>query len=261
MPATGALSEPPGGNLPADRNYRTSFRSADKAEGYEHEYIQPGTTSGVLWELEQEILGEFFSVHSGKLSRGLDFACGTGRILSLVEKHVPETIGVDISDEMLEVARERCRDSTLVQADLTRDPDAVDGEFDLITAFRFFLEAEESLRESVLPWIRSRISRDGFFIANFHRNPTSLRGIYMRLRGRLAGKSIHTISLGTAKRMLEWHGFRIERVEGYAYLHYRGGGAARVRRRVERVLRHVPFLTRFASSFVVVARPVSARDF
>ena len=82
----------------------------------------------------------------------------------------------------------------------------------------------------------------------------------MRLRRRRAGKRLHTVSPREAKRLLARHGFRVERMEGYAYFYYRGRGAARLRRWIERGLRKVRPLTPFASSFIVIARPAAGTD-
>lgn len=54
----------------------------------------------------------------GVASRSLlDVACGTGRHAEAFRHHVPEVAGVDLSDAMLEVARQRLPGCELVRAD------------------------------------------------------------------------------------------------------------------------------------------------
>ncbi len=106
--------------------------------------------------------------------RYLDFACGTGRILSVLAPFFQEVVGVDISESMLYEARSKVEKASFHVVDLTsRDVDI--GRFDLITAFRFFGNAEPDLRRDVLGVLRSKLRHNGFLLLNNHRNPSSLR--------------------------------------------------------------------------------------
>ena len=60
------------------------------------------------WERQHlaRIVGRLFPTGVG---RYLDFACGTGRVTSVVAPLARESVGVDISPSMLEAARERCK--------------------------------------------------------------------------------------------------------------------------------------------------------
>ena len=55
---------------------------------------------------------------------------------------------------MLALARERCPHAKVILGDVTTTPGLAPGPFDLITAFRFFLNAEPTLRNEVLAWMR-----------------------------------------------------------------------------------------------------------
>ena len=57
----------------------------------------------------------------------LDFACGTGRIAATLQERVTKTTGVDISAEMLSVARNRLPGAELVCGDMVADPSIVPG--------------------------------------------------------------------------------------------------------------------------------------
>jgi SAM-dependent methyltransferase len=189
----------------------------------------------------------------------LDFACGTGRVLRYLESRVPVTIGVDVADEMLTLARPRCPDSRLVRHDVTEGthPDLPES-VDLITAFRFFLNAEAGLRLDVLSWMRAVLAPGGTLIANFHLNPHSLRGGY--LLARWGGRPrTPMISPRSAERILDQAGFEVLARYGYEYLPYRREGSrllfTAARRSVEvRLLDH-PRLGGLGGAFVVLATP------
>lgn len=71
-----------------------------------------------------------------RVKRLLDIGTGTGRVLQLLERHVEQGLGVDLSREMLAVARANLADPrfahyTLRQADMYQLP-VTEGSFDLI---------------------------------------------------------------------------------------------------------------------------------
>jgi len=105
--------------------------------------------------------------------RYLDFACGSGRILSLVAPFFNDVVAVDVSENMVQAAREKVPSAKFHLANITSQELDI-GQFDLITAFRFFGNAEDSLRNSVLNALRSHIKEDGYLLINNHRNPKSL---------------------------------------------------------------------------------------
>jgi SAM-dependent methyltransferase len=145
----------------------------------------------VLTNIETGFLEEIFAKELAgrrEARRALDFACGTGRVLSWLETKVPHVVGVDISASMLDLARQRIRSAELVCADLTSTPNAVPESFDVITALRFFPNAQQSLREQVITLLASRLNDDGIIIFNNHIRAESLnerlRKLMRRLRGR-----------------------------------------------------------------------------
>lgn len=156
------------------------------------------------WEahhLEQWLPGLF----PGGIPRYLDFACGTGRIVQRVEAHAGDACGVDVSDSMLNMARGKCRTARFVCADLTRG-DAEPGPFDLVTAFRFFGNAQDELREAALAAINLRLRPGGYLILNNHRNPSSL--LARRMAAVAEEMDLSHAKLGS---LLRRHGFEIAR--------------------------------------------------
>ena len=75
---------------------------------------------------------------------------------------------------MLEVAREIAPLSRVVQADLTRNDVLAGQKFDLITAFRFFPNAEPELRREAMETLCSKLRTGGCLVLNNHQNHSSL---------------------------------------------------------------------------------------
>ena len=147
------------------------------------------------------------------IPRYLDFACGTGRITSLLETYAGESYGIDLSESMLAQARRRCSRSSFVVGDITREPCAL-SRFNLITAFRFFGNAQDELRSAVLGKLHALLADDGYLILNDHRNPWSTRNLVARLHGEqpdvdLSHRKLH--------RLLEDSGFRARRTHGIGF--------------------------------------------
>lgn len=71
----------------------------------------------------------------------LDLGCGSGRMIAALAPHLRAIVGIDVSEDMLAVARRRCRDLANVQLlatagrDLAPFPDAA---FDLVLAVDVF---------------------------------------------------------------------------------------------------------------------------
>jgi SAM-dependent methyltransferase len=240
--------------------YRAVHQDAVHARCYDQQFWSPRSARALTWGLEQELLDLVLARDLDRRpSVAIDFACGTGRILSYLEGRAERTIGVDVSAQMLDLARRRCRRSQLIRHDVTEAPvPDLPAPVDLVTAFRFFLNAEPDLRAGVLDWMRGVLAPDGALVANFHLNPNSMRGLYLRARwaGRrrspmLAPREVETI--------LQAAGFRSTAYYGYEYLPYRRAGdrvlARRFRGRVEAALLDRPSLARLGGSFLVVARP------
>jgi len=157
------------------RDYRTSHLGHSFTKQYDDKLFKPGVFDAELWKREQQVLERIISKYSIK-GRLLDFACGTGRIITHLENHFDESIGLDISQDMLEHAKVKIKNSTLICGDVTRDHNLVEGKFDCITSFRFFLNAEDSLRREVLEFITNKLrSAESIFIFNIHGNTFSTR--------------------------------------------------------------------------------------
>jgi SAM-dependent methyltransferase len=240
-------------------SYRASHLGADKARSYDEDLWDPRAAKGLDWLVERQLLTGILDSGEVPAPRAAaDFACGTGRVLELLGSYVAAPVGIDISPDMLALARDRCPDATIVLGDVTTTPGLAPGPFDLITAFRFFLNAEPALRSQALGWMRSSLRPGGVLVANFHLNPRSIRGTYLRLRMPAATRP-PMVSIGSARQLFEAHGFHVRKVLGYSYLPYRRAGrtlrAPLARREVETRLAGARPIRRVAGSFLVVASP------
>ncbi len=229
---------------------------------YDEDLWDPRAAKGLDWLVEQQLLADVLRADVPSAARSAaDFACGTGRVLEFLGRYFPSPVGIDISPDMLALARERCPQATVVLGDVTTTPGLAPGPFDLITAFRFFLNAEPDLRNEVLTWMRGSLQPGGLVVANFHLNPASLRGTYLRARMPSAARP-PMMSVKKACRLFAAHGFAIRQILGYSFLPYRRAGQALLapaaRRAVETRLAGTEALLPVAGSFLLVAKLDSA---
>lgn len=138
--------------------------------------------------------------------RYLDFACGTGRITEQVAPLARQSTGVDISPTMIEEAKKKCPQTRFHLADLTQQ-DLDLGEFDLVTSFRFFGNAQDELREGALRAITKRLARGGHLLINSHRNPRALYALLDRATGGTSGSM--DLHLPKLRGLLARHGLDI----------------------------------------------------
>src|SRR5690606_32435128 len=128
----------------------------------------------MMWAMERDVLDEIVrECLGGRVTAYLDFACGTGRIVAHVEEYADYAAGVDVSADMLELARARTQRAELIECDMTRSSCFSDRSFQLITAFRFFPNAQAELRRDVMAVLVSLLDKDGFIVFNNHLNASS----------------------------------------------------------------------------------------
>lgn len=187
--------------------------------------------------------------------RYLDFACGTGRILGQLAPLARETVGIDISPSMLAEATRRVPTARLVHGDLTRDALAL-GTFDLVSAFRFFGNAQQSLREGVLRAIRDVLAPRGYLVLNNHRNPHALSALVGTLRNHPSGADLTHRKL---RRTLTAAGFDVVERHPIGAWMFRGSLMASAGSRPEREARNehrfgASWWSSIAPDTVIVAR-------
>jgi len=182
------------------REYHESFVTAD---------LKPHRA--MLWRLEQRALDDVLRKHLGTSTISqLDFACGTGRILAHFQSKVGSATGVDVSRSMMEVARQVAPRTEFIEADLTKQDVLGDRQFNLITSFRFFPNAEPELRQAVIRVLARHLAPGGVLVFNNHKNRNSIPRRVARMLGREAGDS--TMTHQEVQQLVTGAGLRIVEV-------------------------------------------------
>ncbi|WP_161813867.1 class I SAM-dependent DNA methyltransferase [Steroidobacter agaridevorans] len=184
------------------------------AKDYDTKLFSPGSFDAALWEREQRLLDRILQQHVTGRDSYLDFACGTGRVLAHVEPHFQTAVGLDISETMLAIAKQRVRAAMLVEGDATRDPLLLGGQkFDFITAFRFFLNAQPSLREEAMSFVASALKNDqSRLLFNVHGNRHSTRAL-VAAKAHFTREQFASMSVRECIDLVERHGLEV--VEWY----------------------------------------------
>lgn len=167
---------------PIKRTHQYSNTHLHKGKGFSyHQAFSKYPGRKMIWELEQETL-RIIVKKLGLIGCHLDFAGGTGRIAGVIEDYCDEQFILDISSEMLTIARENLSKAKIICADFNENPSELgQNKFDVITAFRFFPNAEPELREAAMEFISSKLKEEGLLICNNHRNFWSIPYFIRRL--------------------------------------------------------------------------------
>ncbi len=208
-------------------NYSDRFQKKEAVAAYDAGEYGAGSYSSFIWDLErpvlEKIVADFRRTRSGPV-RLLDFACGTGRVIASLERLVDAAEGIDISENMVAVAREKCRRARLQVGDVLSQPELLQKPYDVITSFRFLLNAEPALRSRVLKKLRAVLREpDGLLAVNVHGNSRSLRHpavVWRRWRERTkkTGAMLNEMSPAETEELLRENGFQIVRRLGFGML-------------------------------------------
>lgn len=202
-------------------DYAARFRRPEDVDRYVSCY-ESSTRDRFTWELQQPFLARV--VDDLRRERGqvrlLDFACGTGRILSFLEERVDEADGLDLSAEMASRARQACTRAAVHVGHLGAggSPAAIQRDYDLATAFRFFLNVEDEVRKQVLGRLHELLAvRSGLLLLNNHGNVMSARHLAIRAN---RNPAVMRNELGDAelRGLLSQAGFQVRAVHGFGVL-------------------------------------------
>jgi len=208
-------------------SYADRFRQKDAVEFYESQEYGSGSYSTAIWQLQrpmiEQILKDFRRERKEPI-RLLDFACGTGRVLASLEPLVDSAEGIDVSENMVAVARTKCVKARLLVGDILAGPDLLQKNYDVISCFRFLVNVEPELRGPVLHRLREVLrAPDGRLLVNVHGNSRSLRhpAIVWRRRRERAEKSgamLNEMSPVETRDLLRDCGFQVVRQFGFGML-------------------------------------------
>ena len=187
--------------------------------------------------------------------RSLDFACGTGRITQLLDGVVEACFAVDVSDSMVAPARAKCPRTQFFIQDIIDRPLPI-APVQLVTAFRFFGNAEDSLRARALQAIHRYLVPGGYLLLNDHENPWTVQRLARRLVGDRSRADLHHWKL---RGLLRRAGFHVRRTYGVGLWIYRAklesGGLLNSRwADALELLSKIPLLDRFCPDAVILAQ-------
>ena len=155
--------------------YREYFDDTE-ADNYHEVVYGERSHATLVWEVQRQLIEGLLADPRFVPNRGayLDFACGTGRVTELLAPRFERAVGVDISESMLAHAATRLPDVEFKCANVCQDPDAVAGPFDLVSAFRFVLNADPDDVAGALAWMRGLLrDEDSRILANNQGNQNS----------------------------------------------------------------------------------------
>jgi SAM-dependent methyltransferase len=141
-------------NSPADR-----IPNAYDEAGRAHAYADLGF-AGTYYLAFRDVPALIARHVSG--NRALDFGCGAGRYTRLLQQLGFDTVGIDIAEPMLQLARERDPQGTYLLIEDDAATGWPDGPFDLVlAAYPFDNIADIKHRRRLLAAIRARLSSRG----------------------------------------------------------------------------------------------------
>jgi SAM-dependent methyltransferase len=196
-----------------------SYRVSHLAKGGDYDQaLARDPLDAYMARRERELLLTLVSrLYPAGLRRSLDFACGTGRISQLLDGISAQPFAVDVSATMLAEAIRKCPRTMFFTQDITAAPLPIE-PVELVTAFRFFGNAEDELRRTALQAIWRCLVPGGFLVLNNHRNPWSVPSLVLRAAGERVPLDLHYWKL---KKLLRRAGFRVRRTYGLGGWIYR----------------------------------------
>ncbi len=196
------------------KSYRESHTQQGKGEAYDKSH--ENKYDAVIWDtfVKPYLKNILKSTSEQGAKKYLDFACGTGRILNQSNYFFDDITGIDISEEMLKVAKKRVPNAVYYCHDVTANNN-ISLKFDCITLFRFVLNAEPELRKEILHWLFCHIEDDGVLIFNNHMNLYSFRGLITWLARCFGNKQVNYLTKKQITHDLRLTGFTIVSCKGF----------------------------------------------
>ncbi|HUV65182.1 MAG TPA: class I SAM-dependent methyltransferase, partial [Sedimentisphaerales bacterium] len=201
--------------------YTESHKYESKGAEYE-QYYQTQAWQKFLWSREQKIILKILDKYfAGAEVHLLDFACGTGRIAGLLENRVKTSTGVDVSGSMLAVARKKLKRTEIIEADITAENILKPRKFNLVTAFRFFLNAEPALRRAAIRALVDLLDDEGYLVFNNHQNLGSpwTKLLYRRHRRKNPEGIFNVMSMDEMEELARQAGLEIVEMFPVGFFH------------------------------------------
>jgi SAM-dependent methyltransferase len=242
-------------------SYRESHKYEGKGAEYEA-YYENKPWQSYLWSREREIILRILEKYfTGRDVHLLDFACGTGRITELLENRVKTSTGIDVSGSMLDIAREKLKRTEIIEADITAENVLKPRKFNLITSFRFFVNAEPELRSAAMKALVELLDEDGCLVFNNHQNSGSP---WIKLRNARYRKNnpdgvLNVMSIEQMKNLAEAAGLKIIEIYPAGFFHPpKVPVSFRLNRAIDRAAGKLNCLNRFSENLIAVCSGTSA---
>ncbi len=237
-------------------DYRLKHLGSGRGEIYDARFLQNRTF--FYWQFfEKPFLKDFFARLSREKSGPvLDFACGTGRITRILKQYFEKVVGVDVSPDMLSQARKALLGVDFINVDLTKEENEI-GQFELITAFRFFLNAQPELRRQSLEAFSRHLKPGGFLVLNNHLRASSIAGKLIKFGRKTGLTGRNCLEDAELEDLLRQHGFRVEKVFAFCLIpgfHRFPPVNAKLWLRLERVLWRFEGLRKYAEQEIMLCR-------
>lgn len=242
--------------------YKDLFTRADQARDYDRKEYGEKSGARLYSQFEISFLkGYLEALPETQRQRYLDFACGTGRIISALEDLFAESTGLDLSQAMLDTARSKIRKASLLCGDFESGSfNQWNDHFHCITAFRFLPNVEETIGRRALFWWKKILHPQGLLIVNTHLNPWSYKILlwpWHALKSLLSRKPMpryYPVSL--MKRELESAGFEVIHVYGAGCLSGKGVRWLPIRwsEKIESLFAGSSLAAHFGSNIILVCR-------
>ena len=246
------------------RTASESYRTSHLAKGREYDAtFSEFPHRAMQWRMEKRLLHQLVvELFPGRKPRFLDFACGTGRILAHLAPLTDSATGADVSASMLGMARQRVSCAEIVEGDLTREDPLGERRFELITAFRFFPNAEPELRYDAMEVLAGHLSPNGYLVFNNHKHDRSFARRVSGWLGRLPTRNHegggYVMSDAEVEYLVASMRLRIVRRYPIASLPFTDLHMLHpvwLLEALERLLTRLPASTRFAQNIVYVCTP------
>ncbi len=166
----------------------------------EYEQYYTSKYSLVWWKIEKPILEKVILSYSLR-EPVLDFACGTWRITSVLEKYFDTIMWIDISSDMLDIAKKKLTKAKVLQKDIVEN--WLWEKFWSIFSFRFFLNTENEMRKDVFKKLASSLEDSWYMIFNNHWNTRSLKFFYHWINYVSVWEKYRMMSHATIKNLCE----------------------------------------------------------
>ncbi len=239
-----------------NEDYRYSHTQPGKGSFYDFKVYGQKSGHRSIWLMERQYLTDVISRLVVKKNKYLDFACGTGRIIEIFADGFNKAVGLDISEPMLSMAKKKNIKAELLLADITENPDIAGGEFDLITAFRFFLNAQQLLRYRVIDILAEKLTKDGILIFNIHNSKPSFLCLQNAFTNLFTQRKIPSLSRKQVTDLVKKADLEIVETRAFGIIpkaaHIISG--ARLWGRMDKTLQKVKLLQKIGSDVIYVCR-------